>query len=81
MDDVKALALSKMNLLYVEPEYRIAYKILTSMLVLHNYNSAREKQENDAIAKEAEDDGKTKEKISSKKLVKLDDLNLKNMSI
>jgi len=40
MDDVKHLALKYMSLVKTEPEHRIAYKILSNMLLLHQVNSA-----------------------------------------
>jgi hypothetical protein len=40
MDDVKHLALKYMSLVKTEPEHRIAYKILSNMLLLHQINSA-----------------------------------------
>ena len=39
-DDVKHLALKYMTIMKTEPEHRIAYKMLTCMLLLHQTNSA-----------------------------------------
>jgi hypothetical protein len=40
-DDCKHLALKYMTLLKTEPEHRIAYKILTTALLLHQVNSSK----------------------------------------
>lgn len=40
-DDVKHLVLKYMTIVKTEPEWRITYKILSSMLLLHNFNSSK----------------------------------------
>jgi len=46
-DDCKHLALKYMTLLKTEPEHRIAYKILTTALLLHQVNSSNFVNSND----------------------------------
>jgi len=46
-DDVKHMALKYMTLVRTEPEMRIAYKILSSMLLLHQVSTIKV-QHNDA---------------------------------
>jgi hypothetical protein len=41
-DDVKHMALKYMTLVKTEPEARIAYKILSSMLLLHQVNTVKQ---------------------------------------
>jgi hypothetical protein len=39
-DDVKHLALKYMTIIKTEPEHRVAYKILSNMMLLHQFNSS-----------------------------------------
>lgn len=73
IDDVKSLILSNMTLSHIEPEYRIGYKIITSMLYLHNINGEMEKKQAEKLGQIPDE----KENISLKKQVKLENINQK----
>ena len=40
LDDIKHIALKRMSMINVEPEYRLMYKIFSNVMLLHNANSA-----------------------------------------
>lgn len=40
IDDIKHISLKHMGMVAVEPEYRLAHKIIGSVMLLHNVNSA-----------------------------------------
>ena len=71
IDDVKSLVLSNMTLAHIEPEYRILYKLSSSMLLLHNINSNAEEKKKDPIPEKKDNE------ISLKKQVKLESINQK----
>ena len=71
IDDVKSLMLSNMTLAHIEPEYRIAYKLTSSMFYLHNMNSNAEEKKKDPIPEKKDNE------ISLKKQVKLESINQK----
>lgn len=73
IDDVKSLILSNMTLSHIEPEYRIGYKIVTSMLYLHNVNGQMEEKKVNDLGKVSPE----ADNISLKKQVKLESINQK----
>src|SRR5688572_19043305 len=42
IDDMKEICLKHMDLVHVEPEARLGFRVLSTAMMLHNINSARE---------------------------------------
>lgn len=49
IDDIKHISLKHMSLVAVEPEYRLAHKIIGNVMLLHNLNSAGKLPSNDKL--------------------------------
>lgn len=42
IEDIKHILLKRMHLIQSEPEHRLIYKVISNMLLLHNFNSYKE---------------------------------------